>query len=151
MSFSEMKSMDSKYDLLQKIDKNYFREENQNLPACGTCGLGGTRYGSIGSTGNVYSCQEMTENDDCNDFIIGNIYDEISDNKRIEITSKFNVKNVKCEKKDRCEKCSLNRICKGGCTINNYFKNGKLDVASEPWCRYQEILFKAYKNMEVFN
>ena len=149
MRFEELHKMKTEYELLQKIEGSYYRDSNKDLPACGRCGLGATRYGSIGSTGNIYSCQEMTENEECSDFIIGNIYEDFSDDKRLELANSFNTKNVKSEKKDRCKDCLLDKICDGGCSINNYFKNKKLDIASEPWCRYKEILIQEYENLEV--
>lgn len=149
MDFNEIHKMKNEYDLLNKIDGLYFRDAGQDKLACGRCGLGATRYGSIGSTGNIYSCQEMTENKECDDFIIGSIYEDFDDTKRYELASKFNTKNVVSEKKGRCDNCMLNKVCDGGCSINNYFKNGNLEIASEPWCRYQEMLLMKYEDLEV--
>lgn len=150
MEFTEINKMQGKYRLLEQIaGTNYFRNENQMMPACGTCGLGGDKFGSIGSSGNIYSCQEMTENKDCDEFIIGNIYEDFDDDKRLTLANRFNTKNVECENKGRCKACMLNKVCEGGCTINNYFKNGSLEVASEPWCRYQEMLLVKYEDLEV--
>lgn len=116
-------------------------------PACGTCGLGGGLYGSIGASGDVYSCQEMTENADCADFKIGNIYTGIDDDKRIEIMSRFHVDRIKSESDGRCDNCEARNVCKGGCTINNYFKTGDLNTIPEAYCKWTETMVKANERM----
>lgn len=151
MEFDEYNKKKDTVKLLKEIDSKYFREEHQDLPACGTCGLGAGVHGSIGSSGNIYSCQEMTENKDCDDFIIGNIYHGVDDEKRLELVSKFNTKRVTCTKKERCKSCKLNPVCNGGCVINNYFKNNSLEVATEAWCRFEEMLVKESEKLEVQN
>lgn len=151
MEFEEYNKKKDDVALLRKINDDYFREEHQDLPACGTCGLGAGVHGSIGPTGNIYSCQEMTENKECNDFIIGNIYEGVDDNKRLELVKKFNTKRVACERKERCKSCRQNPICNGGCVINNYFKNNNLEIALEPWCRYEEMLLIESEELEVQN
>ena len=149
MEFEEYNKKKELVDLLKTIDTNYFRDRNQDIPACGTCGLGAGVNGSIGSTGNIYSCQEMTENKECEAFIIGNIYKGVDDDKRLELASKFNTKNAVCARKERCKSCRLNPVCNGGCVINNYFKNGNLEVVTEAWCRFEEMLVKESEKLEV--
>lgn len=146
--FEELEKQRINYNKLKSLDDGYFRDSNKDLLGCGTCGLGATKYGSIGASGDIYSCQEMTENEECKKFIIGNIYTDVDDNKRVEIASEFHEKNVVCEKKEKCKGCKLYKICNGGCVINNYFKNQRLDIASEPWCRYQQLLLDGYIRME---
>lgn len=151
MGFGEISKMKEKYELILTIENSYFREANQDLLGCGRCGLGASRYGSVGSTGNIYSCQEMTENKEHDAFIIGNIYDEFTDEKRLKIAEGFNTKNVKSNVRDRCKSCLLNKVCDGGCSINNYMINGQLEIASEPWCRYEEMLLMKYEDLEVLD
>lgn len=133
---------------LKKIDENYFRNKGQNLPACGTCGLGGGAFGSIGSSGDVYSCQEMCENPEFTEFVIGNIYTGIDDNKRKELSCSFNTRNVKCESAEKCKSCELYRVCSGGCSINNFFKTGSLEIMPEIFCIYEQIGLELAKKLE---
>lgn len=144
MKFNEI---DKFKDVSKDLNDLEYKNKKANLPACGSCGLAANRFGSVGASGDVYSCQEMTENKECKDFCIGNIYKGIDDNKRIEIMSKYHIKKVKSSKEGRCKDCKLENICGGGCIINNYFKNKDLNVASEPWCRYQELCFSMYERM----
>lgn len=119
------------------------RDSLRDQPACGTCGLGAARYGSIGASGDIYSCQEMTENADCADFKIGNIYTGVDDERREAIISRFHVDRVKSESEGRCESCKARHVCSGGCTINNYFKTGSLETVPEAYCRWTEAMVKA--------
>lgn len=118
------------------------RDGLRDLPACGTCGLGASRYGSIGASGDIYSCQEMTENADCTDFRIGNIYTGVDERKRAEIAARFHVDRVKSEKEGRCDRCKARHVCNGGCTINNFFRTGSLETVPEAYCRWLEEMVK---------
>lgn len=140
--FSEVQKR--KKDFLGKIDK---RGKVRDLPACGTCGLGASVYGSIGASGDVYSCQEMTENAECAGFKIGNIYTGIDDDKRIELSKRFHVNNVKSSEDGRCDRCTVKHLCTGACTINNYFKTGNLETIPEAYCRWYEIVCNANERM----
>lgn len=147
MRYHSFEEQDKNIDLIKKVSKDFFRDSGQDHPACGTCGLGANRYGSIGSSGNIYSCQEMTENPECDNFIIGNIYDGMKQDARAKLVQSFNSKNVDSSEKDRCEKCKLNQVCKGGCTINNYFKSGRLDTMDRSVCFYNEKCFELQRKI----
>lgn len=135
-----------KYDTkLRAIDDGYFRDEGQDLPACGRCGLGGNRFASVGASGNLYSCQELTENPDIDSFTIGNIYTGVDDEARARISGSFNTRNAKCEDESYCEECTIKRICDGGCTINNFFQTGKLDRLPKIFCIWQNIILEEYR------
>ncbi len=140
--FSEVEKR--KKDFLNKTDK---RGKVKDLPACGTCGLGASVYGSIGASGDVYSCQEMTENAECADFKIGNIYTGIDDDKRIELSKKFHVDNIKSSADSRCDRCTVKDLCTGACTINNFFKTGSLETIPEAYCRWYELVCNANERM----
>lgn len=130
---------------LEGLEEGYFRDKGQHLPACGRCGLGGSYFGSVGSSGDVYSCQEMTENPEFDEFKIGNIYTGIDDKKRLELTCSFNTKNVTSSDKEKCKNCELYRICNGGCTINNFFKTGSLDVIPSFYCEFLQTSLEIAK------
>ena len=123
------------------------RDSLRDQPACGTCGLGAARYGSIGASGDIYSCQEMTENADCADFKIGNIYTGVDDEQREAIISRFHVDRVRSESEGRCESCKARHVCGGGCTINNFFKTGSLETVPEAYCHWTEAMVKANERM----
>lgn len=145
MSFNEFDKFNDDMDFLKNVDKNYFRDREQRSPACGSCGLGAGMYGSVGSSGNIYSCQELTENEDTSNFIIGNIYTGMKKDAREKIVSAFNTKNVKCDDNERCKTCKIYPICKGGCVINNYLKHGSLEIMDKALCFYYEKCFEMQK------
>ena len=147
MEYTEISKMKKDYELLENIDKNYFREQGQNFPACGVCGLGASKFASIGSSGDIYSCQEMTENPEHDEFIIGNIYSGMNEQKRMELVKSFNTKNVKSAKKGRCETCKLNKVCKGGCIMHNFWENKKIDVMPEILCEAYEYYLEKYREI----
>lgn len=147
MRYNEFDNRLRDVELLKNIDDDYFRDANQNLPACGTCGLGANRYGSIGSTGDIYSCQEMTENPEHDEFIIGNIYTGMYDEKRVELVNSFNTRNVKSTKKERCATCKLNKICNGGCVLKSFWDNQTLDTMPNIICNAYEYYLE--KNIQI--
>lgn len=144
MKYNEIDKMSSEYNLIQSIDENYFRDTGQDLPACGTCGLGGNCFGSIGSSGNIYSCQEMSENPEHDEFIIGNIYSGVDDSKRTKLVNSFNTKNVSSTKKGRCNNCKLNQVCNGKCVLKCFWDNGTLDTMPEILCESYEYYYMKY-------
>lgn len=146
VKYSEMDNMKEQANLIK--DPNYYRSKKADIVGCGNCGIGCTGYGSVGATGDLYSCQEMTENKECKDFIIGNIYTGVDDKKRLEIASKFHHHKVKSSEDGRCEKCMLNQVCDGGCAINNYFKYKNLNVADRAYCFYKEQCLKGFLRIE---
>lgn len=148
MSYNEIDSKEKEFNLLQKIDADYFRDSGQGLPACGTCGLGGSKWGSIGSSGDIYSCQEMTENPELNGFIIGNIYTGMYEDKRTSLVNSFNSKNVRSKEDGRCKKCKLNPVCKGGCVSHNFWSNRNLEVVPKITCEMNEYYLEKYEEIE---
>lgn len=106
----------------------------------GKCGLGATRYASVGTDGTLYGCQEMTSNNNSNSiFEIGNIYTKVDDEKRIALASRFNKTEVKGLS---CETCLLNNICDGGCVANNYLATGDINQVPEMFCYWYQILLE---------
>ena len=120
--------------------KNEHRNINTNSPAFGTCGLGGSRFGSVGPNGDIYSCQELVENPSFGDkFTIGNIYTGMDNKKRWEVMEKFNPKEVRSTEGKVCSECYLNDSCDGVCTINNYLANGDVNIISSILCDFYEF------------
>lgn len=139
MAFSHFERARADLIRIANLNDDEFRPGSELL-ASGRCGLGANSYASVGVTGNLYSCQEMVENPEHgNTFKIGNIYDGIDKEKRYEIATSFNSKNVICSDKEYCDDCPKKRICDGGCTINNYFKHGNLHTVDYVYCWYERV------------
>lgn len=135
MNFSHFDRARADIKRIAKLKDDDYREDGKGLPACGRCGLGASRFAAIGITGNIYSCQEMVENPEVGDkFKIGSIYSGIDDEKRLELANSFDTQNAICSKKEYCETCIKRRICDGGCSINNFFKNKDLHIVDYVMC-----------------
>lgn len=115
------------------------REGSFDKTAKNKCGLGSNRYASVSPTGNLYGCQEYTNNQDDNIFLIGNVFDGTDDVLRIELISKFN--NAVIEG-DNCSTCPYNPICSGHCVANNYIANGSLTKVPRMWCVWTRALLE---------
>ena len=138
MSFSHFDEAKATIVRISRLKDGDFREDGKGLPACGRCGLGAVSFAAIGVTGNIYTCQEMVENPDVGDeFLIGNIYDGVDDEKRLAVANSFDTQNVVCSRKEFCDDCIKRRVCDGGCSINNFFKNKDLHIQDYTMCRYE--------------
>ena len=121
--------------------KNNHRSHADNKLGFGRCGIGATKYASVGTDGQLYSCQEMVDNSKNRIFIIGNIYDGVDDEARMNIINQFNMHKVSCQNNTyNCSECKLDNICDGGCLINNYFVTGSLNIMPEILCFYYRTL-----------
>lgn len=145
-------SMFNKISRIREAEsKNEFRNAGVGLLGYGRCGLGASKFASIGTDGKIYSCQEMSDNDDMGKpFIIGNIYNGTDNEKRMDIIRKFNPKLVHSTDGMDCKKCPFNMICDGACTINNYFANGDLNVMPSILCFYYQTLYKEAQRVQEF-
>jgi radical SAM protein with 4Fe4S-binding SPASM domain len=127
----------------QAEEANAFRDQAKNHPAFGRCGMGANRFASVGPGGVLYSCQELVGNDNHGkEFIIGNIYTGVDEQKRRDIINRFDPRNVISTSGKTCKDCKLNRICEGGCVINNYFATGNLNVMPEIMCIWNQTLLE---------
>lgn len=151
LAFSHFEEARAEIKRIARLKDGDFREEGKGLHACGRCGLGASRFAAIGVTGNLYTCQEMVENpDEGSNFMIGNIYDGIDNEKRLEIVNSFNTQNVTCSNTEYCNDCIKRRICDGGCSINNYFKSHDLHIKDYVICWYErKCIEKVYKIMKL--
>lgn len=128
-----------------KDDKNHYRSANINSPGFGRCGIGASKFASIGPTGNIFSCQEMVENEsDGKEFCIGNIYTGVDEKARWKILDKFDLRNIIRDDGQTCSDCVMNKICDGGCSINNYFANGNLEIMPSILCLFYQLMIKEY-------
>ncbi|KYH33282.1 anaerobic sulfatase-maturating enzyme [Clostridium tepidiprofundi DSM 19306] len=143
-SMSPFESMFRKIDKIKEAErKNEFRTAGKGLLAYGRCGLGASKFASIGTDGTLYSCQEMSDNDEIGrEFIIGDIYKGTNKNRRMNIIKKFDPKKVHSTDDMDCKKCPFYRICDGACTINNYFANGDLNIMPSILCFYYQCLYR---------
>ena len=124
-------------------EKNQFRIAGEGLLGYGRCGLGASKFASIGTDGALYSCQEMCDNDDQGlPFVIGDIYQGTDNQKRLLIINQFDTKKVSSTEDMACETCPFNLICDGACSINNYFANGDLNRMPAILCFYYQCLYR---------
>ena len=122
---------------INKVTRNH---ADQHL-GYGRCGIGATRFASVGTDGQLYSCQEMVDNPRNRLFIIGDIYNGADDEARMNIINQYNMHDVRCQDDVYvCDECKLNRICAGGCLINNYFATGNLNTMPPILCFYYKTL-----------
>ena len=120
----------------EETKNNRFRVESANKIGQGKCGLGANKFGSIGTDGKIFGCQEMVSN--VGDiFEIGDIYNGTDNNKRLILANTFNKVNVKGLS---CENCKLNNVCDGGCVANNFMINGDVNKPSKMWCYWEQLL-----------
>lgn len=151
-SMNPFEGMFRKIDAIRKAkENNEFRTAGQGMLAYGRCGLGASKFASIGTDGKIYSCQEMSDNDDMGKpFVIGDIYNGTDNEKRMDIISKFDPKSVRSTDDMDCRKCPFDMICDGSCTINNYFANGDLNIMPSILCFYYQALFKEAQRVQEF-
>ena len=150
MIYSHFEEAKADINRIARLNEGEFREDGQGMPACGRCGLGAGTFASVGASGKLYSCQEMVENPDVGDeFLIGDIYNGVDEDKRWQIADSFNTRDVKCSKEEYCKDCPKYRICNGGCTINNYFKTKDLHIQDYVLCWHErkciEMAFEILK------
>lgn len=141
VSFSGFRDSFKKINKINQAEhRQSFRDTAINIPAYGKCGLGATKYASVGASGTLYSCQELTESPTLGDkFSIGNIYTGVDESKRRMIIEKFDPRMVSRSDGVPCSDCLLYRVCDGGCTINNYLANGDLNIMSDVLCLYYQL------------
>lgn len=144
VSFNPFSTMFSKIKTIKHAQKNnLFRTAGEGLLAYGRCGLGASKFASIGTEGTLYSCQEMSDNDELGkEFIIGDIYNGTDNEKRMKVIEKFDPKKVHSTEDMDCKRCPFYMICEGACSINNYFSNGDLNIMPSILCFYYQCLYK---------
>lgn len=143
VSFSPFNEMFYKIKRIEATrERKDFRSENSNVLGFGRCGIGASKFASVGTDGTLYSCQEMVGNKTKgNMFIIGDIYNGEDNNARLNLIRKFDQRKVVCsEGIEKCRSCKFNPICDGACLINNYFVTGDLNVMPSILCYYYSVL-----------
>ena len=154
ISYNPINEMFSEIKKANRAEENgEFRDQGINFPGFGRCGIGASKFGSIGPSGDVFSCQELVENPKFGDtFTIGNIYTEIDEEKRWEIIEKFDPRNVIRSDGQSCLGCRLNKVCHGHCLINNYLANGDLNIMPAILCSWYQMLFEeALRIMKIMS
>lgn len=104
---------------------------NKRLTGCGA----GTEYLAVSPSGKLYPCHQFVGKDG---FLIGNVFDGISDNA---IREKF--ASVSVLKKPHCENCPAKYYCGGGCAANALNFTGAIDGQYEIGCEMTK------KRMEI--
>lgn len=150
VEFNQFSDAKNKIAQLNKlIGSNSYRDQGIRFPAFGRCGLGGTKFASIGASGDIYSCQELVESPELGDkFKIGNIYTGVDAAARWKIMSNFDTRNVRRSDNKTCRDCALNKICTGACTINNYLATGDLEIMPTILCEYYQIMIEQQMRIE---
>lgn len=150
VDFSPFNNMFFKNKHIKKAySNNEFRNFGKDLLGYGRCGIGASRFASVGTNGELYSCQEMVENKEYGEiFKIGDIYNGEDNKKRLEIIRKYDpLKVVSSDGKRQCIDCDMNNICDGACLINNYFVNKDLNIMPSILCFYYQVLLKKAKEI----
>lgn len=128
---------------IKKINQAHTNRQCRPLngrPGEGKCGLGVSRFASVGPDGTLYGCQEMTSNNGKNNlFKIGDIYQGTDNKKRLALAALFDKKAVQGS---NCETCLLNNICDGGCVANNYLASGNMNQMPDMLCYWYQILLE---------
>lgn len=149
VEFNQFREAQGRINNIENAKKtNDYRARGVGLPAFGRCGLGGSKFGSIGATGDVFSCQEMVENPEVGDkFVIGNIYTGMLEEKRWNIMSDFDPRNIIRSDGKTCRGCELNQVCDGACSINNFFATGDLEIMPAVLCEFYNIMIREQRRI----
>lgn len=144
VEFNQFRDAQKKIERINQAQKNNsYRDGGIKFPSFGRCGLGGTKFASIGPSGNIYSCQELVENPELGDkFKIGNIYEGMDDARRLELSKQIDPRNVRSTPDRRCRDCALNPVCDGACVINNFLATGDLEVMPSIVCEYYQYMIE---------
>lgn len=149
VDFNQFREAENKIRNIEGMAKtNKYRDRGINIPAFGRCGLGGSKFGSIGPNGDIYSCQEMVENPELGDkFVIGNIYTGMDEAKRWKVMSDFDPRNIRRSDGKTCRECELNQVCDGACSINNFFATGDLEIMPALLCDFYNMVIKQQRRI----
>ena len=100
----------------------------KRLSGCGA----GTEYLAVTPTGELYPCHQFVGNEK---FLMGNIFDGISEDAGASIQTDFKKCNVYA--KDSCRDCFARFYCSGGCAANAYNFNKDILKNYELGCELQ--------------
>lgn len=113
---------------------------HKRITACGA----GSEYFAISPEGDLYPCHQFVGEED---FLVGNVFDGITNHKLGETLS-----NTSVLTKDDCKKCWAKLFCSGGCHANAFFSNGSIDKPNSISCALQRkriecaIMIQLWKN-----
>jgi radical SAM protein with 4Fe4S-binding SPASM domain len=104
------------------------------------CGIGLTPGIAVSPTGDFYTCQQMTSNEEISKpFLVGNLKDGIDEEKRNNLVDLYYSQQNRKGDMD-CSKCSGRSICSGGCLSTNFLIYQELRQNSPTWCRNMRAL-----------
>lgn len=89
------------------------------------CGVG-TEYMAVTPKGELYPCHQFVGNPD---FILGSIYDGVTNNELADEFKKCNVYS-----RPHCENCFARLYCGGGCVANAFHSGGSINGTYELGC-----------------
>lgn len=107
------------YSIIKKVINKLAAE----YPLCGA----GRNHLTIGCDGNIYMCPTLVYND----FLLGGDAFKI---KEI-IEKKFESSMLESS---QCNKCSINKICGGGCFADNFYCSGDINKSNSSWCELEK-------------
>ena len=134
--------------LVQKDQPNQFKYDEGIF----RCGLGLTSLG-IGTTGQIYACQEHSSTTDKDDiFFIGNIFDGIDDQKHYNLISTYIEQHLHAfVQPNKCLTCPANYICHSTrCPSRNYFISKDFDHCSSIRCAWTKIMHEAAQQLNSY-
>lgn len=137
-----LNNLNEMFNKIIKINNNCSKNTGRclpDIPGQGRCGLSAGCAAAVGTDGILYGCQELSSYKDSNIFIIGDIYSRADNQRRLNLANRFDIKKVSNVSKT-CESCKLNTICDGGCAANNYLINGDINMLSDMYCYWLQIL-----------
>jgi uncharacterized protein len=110
----------------------------KRVTACGA----GHEYLAVSPDGDLYPCHQFVGQDE---FIVGNIYNGISNNN---LCDKFMKNNILT--KEKCRDCWAKLFCSGGCHANGYFTNGDISKPNELSCTLQKKRIECALMIQAF-
>jgi uncharacterized protein len=96
----------------------------------------------VSPDGDLYPCHQFVGQDE---FIVGNIYNGISNNN---LCDKFMKNNILT--KEKCRDCWAKLFCSGGCHANGYFTNGDISKPNELSCTLQKKRIECALMIQAF-
>lgn len=116
----------------------YFeKEENNNNCLNGRWGCrAGRNSVTILQNGDIYPCSKFVglESFDCNEFLLGNVFDGITNLSMREKLFTMENKNFR-----KCSHCKESSSCVGGCIAENYNQNRSIYIPCKQQCEITKI------------
>lgn len=115
------------------------------------CGLG-SGYGSVNYKGEIFACQEVASREGEKDiFYIGNIYDDIDEEKLNNLRKTFlnrQTKYINNLNQNKCKNCISRMTCQANlCLVNNYILYKNFSMNCDNWCWWTNMMLEKAMNV----